>query len=85
MSKLSDYLTKQEGYNTAIGASVDGIVADVAELNRLIAELQNSPDRVTAEDQARIDALEAAGSALSDRVKAADELTPPVVPPAPPG
>jgi uncharacterized small protein (DUF1192 family) len=84
MSKLSDYLTAQEGYNSAIGSSIDGIVADVAELNRLIAELQNSPDRVTADDQARIDALQAAGATLTASAQAADDLTPPVAPPAPP-
>jgi len=83
MSKLSDYLTAQEGYNTEIGTAVDGIVGDVAELNRMIAELQNSPDRVTAEDQARIDALQSAGLALAGRVKDADALTPPVAPPTP--
>lgn len=95
MAKISDFLTKQEAFNaeqeTAIDevvAAVGGVSGDVAELNRIIKELQESSGGVTPEDQARIDALETKGAALgaklkgaSDALKALDEQTPPPVPP----
>ena len=84
MATLKEFLTAQEGYNAEVGLAVDGIVADVAKLSKMIEDLNNSPDRVTPEDQARIDAIVVAGRALTDRVKAADELTAPDAPPPPP-
>ena len=79
MAKLDDFLTAQAAYNAEIGAAIDGIVADVAELNRIISELG---DGTTDEQEAKMDELTAAGAALVARVKAADELTPPATPPA---
>lgn len=84
MATLKEFLTAQEGYNGEVATAVDGIVADVAKLNKMIEDLNNSPDRVTPEDQARIDALASAGRALADKAKAADELTAPDAPPPPP-
>lgn len=97
MSKLSDYLGSQKTWNARQEASVDsivasqaGIVGDVAELVRLIAELQNSPGGVTPEDAATIDELQAKGEALTSKVEgvasalaALDAERPPVVPPTP--
>ena len=77
MAKLDDFLAAQAAYNAEIGAAIDGIVADVAELNRIISELG---DGTTEEQEAKMDELTAAGAALVARVKAADELTPPATP-----
>lgn len=95
MSKISDFLTKQEQFNTEQEASIDevvaavgGVASDVAELNRIIKELQDSSGGVTPEDAARIDAIEAKGAALSAKlagvataVKDLDAQHPPTVPP----
>lgn len=99
MSKVSEFVAKQEAHNAAVDASLDtigtsvtGIVGDVAALNDLIRQLQESQGEITPEDQALLDQLEAKGQALEDRakatsdaVKAADDLTPPPTPEPAPG
>lgn len=66
-----------------IGAAVDGIVLDVAELKRIITELQNSPGTVTPADQASLDALETRITGLSAKVKELDATTAPAEVPVP--
>ena len=97
MSVISDYLTKQKAWNDRNDKSVDeivagvaGITSDIADLNKTIAELQNSSGGVTPEDQASItelenkgEALAAKGEAVAAALKALDSSHPPVVPPAP--
>lgn len=83
MTTLSNFLTAQEQFNAAIDASVEGLSGDISKLNEMIADLQNSPDRVTAADQVRIDALAEAGAALASKIAAVDELTPPAAPEVP--
>jgi predicted nucleic acid-binding Zn-ribbon protein len=97
MSAISDFAAKQKAFNERQGAAVDGAVtslqgltADVAELNRKIEELQNSSGGVTPEDQVLIDDLQTQGEAvaakaeaLATALKALDDATPPVVPPVP--
>lgn len=70
-----DDLTATEGHLQEIGASVDAIVADVDRLHAKIMELENSPDRVTDADQARITAIVGMVGGLKDRVKALDDKT----------
>jgi len=99
MSAISDYSLRVNTAFDAIGASVDaivtsvtGVTGDIAELKRLIVELQASSGTVTPEDQALLDALETKVGSLvarSEAVKvslaeldAQTENVPPVVPPA---
>lgn len=84
MSKLTDYLTAQEAFNGRLSTAVDGLKGDIKTLNDKITELQNSPDRVTEEDQARIDALQAHGETVAAAVEALDAMTPPPVAVPPP-
>lgn len=77
MSKLSEYLDKQTAFNTqqttglsSVAESVTDLSGDIETLNEKITELQNSPDRVTEEDQVRIDGLEAEGAALAEKAAA---------------
>lgn len=98
MSVISDFVAKQKTFNDRQGAATDGLVTsvggittDIKALNDKIEELQNSPGGITPEDQALLNELEIAGDALATKVEAAaaaakalDDLTPPVVPPAPP-
>lgn len=78
MSTISDFADKVDAWQTDISASVDGVVAalggvsaDVASLKQQIIDLQNSPGAITPEDQARLDKIEAAASALSTKTAAA--------------
>jgi chromosome segregation ATPase len=83
MTAISDYAAKQQAFNAELGNAIDGIAADIAELNTTITTLQGTQGPVTAEDQALLDQAEAQSAALVDRIKAVDALTPPVVPVTP--
>lgn len=80
MSAIQQFADKQNAFNLAIGQAITGITGDIQGLNDKITALQNSPGTITAEDQATLDALEASGKALADKLSALDALTPPVVP-----
>lgn len=82
MSKISDYADAVKATFDSIGASVDGIAGDLAELARKIDELQNSAGSVTPEDQARLDEIQNMANALKDRVSALDAINAPPAPPA---
>lgn len=78
MSAISEYAAKQKAFNERQGAAIDklvtsigGVTEDVAELNRLIKELQDSPGTITPEDQATLDELTTAGEATAVKVEAA--------------
>jgi len=75
MSAISDYATAQNAKLDAIGASVDGIVQDVAFLKAKIEALQNSTGTVSAEDQALLDSLQNRIGTLADKAKALDDAT----------
>jgi hypothetical protein len=62
------------------GTAIDGLAADVKNLNDQIKVLQNSPGAITAADQTTLDAIQARASAMADKLSALDALTPPVVP-----
>jgi chromosome segregation ATPase len=93
---LTAFITQQNAFNQKISdgidaasTSLDGVSADVKNLNDQIAALQNSSGQVTSQDQAIIDAAQAAGAALQTKLTAFDAaiealnaLTPPVAPPA---
>ncbi len=72
MSKISEFDERQQARNAAIAAAVDGIAADLKALDDKITEFQNSEGTLSAEDQARLDALETASGALVDRLAAVD-------------
>lgn len=83
MSAISEYAAAQAAFNARIETSVAGITADVTSLNDKITELQNSPGRITPEDQALLDGLQAQGAALAAKLEALDAIVT-VPPPAPP-
>lgn len=79
MSKISEYGEAQAAVLARIDTAIQGIQGDIDELNRKIAELQNSPGAITPADQAILDDLQAKGLALAERLDALDALTPAVV------
>lgn len=83
MSAISDFAAKQQAHNDKINKAVDDIATQIKTMSDLIAKLQSSPGTITPEDQATLDALEAAAAATEAKVTAMDTLTatPPVVPP----
>lgn len=80
MSAISDFKVKQDAHNAKVSADLDAIAAGIKTLNDLIATLQNSSGTISAEDQATLDAADAAGQALSDKADAMVATKPPVVP-----
>jgi hypothetical protein len=81
MSAISDFAAKQKAFNDRQSAAVDGLVTDVKALNDKIEELQNTPGPITPEDQALLDEIEQRSDAITARLEALDEQTPPVAPP----
>jgi hypothetical protein len=77
MSAISEFAAKQAAFNDRIDAAVAGITGDIKTLNDLITTLQNTPGPISAEDQATLDALEAKGAAIAEKLEALDAVTPP--------
>jgi len=80
MSAISDFAAKQTAFNDRLDTAITGVTGDVAELNRMIKELQDNPGPISPEDQATLDALQARGEAVTAKLEALDALTPPAVP-----
>lgn len=72
---IQQFANRVEAKFDEIGASVDGIVADVQFLKDKITELQNSAGTVTPEDQARLDAIEARIGTLAGKTAELDAST----------
>ena len=69
-------------FNDAQDTAIVALQGDVENLNAQILALQNSPGALSAADQATLDAIQARGKTITDKLAALDSLTPPVVPPA---
>jgi hypothetical protein len=97
MGMLTNYLANQTEFNRrqgeaveSLALSLDDLGKDIQVLNDKITDLQNSPDRVTDDDAARITDLETTGNTLTGKfetiaaaLKGLREQTPPAVPPDP--
>ena len=82
MSAISDFAAKQNAFNDRLDKAVEGVTGDVAELNRMIKQLQDNPGPISPEDQALLDQLQARGETVTAKLEALDALTPPAVPTA---
>jgi len=80
MSKISEFVVKQQEYNDKMDLALEGLKGDIKALNDEILKLQNSPGEISPEDQASLDALQGKGQELSDKASELDNLTPPVPP-----
>lgn len=84
MSAISDFSTKLSAFFDRQDKAISDLQDDVKNLNDQIAALQNSSGTVTPEDQALLDQITARASAVSDKLDALDQLTPPATPPSTP-
>jgi pyridoxal biosynthesis lyase PdxS len=84
MSTISDFAAKQNAFNSKVSGDLDAVATQVTALNALITTLQNSNGTVTPADQATIDQMVAAGTALQAKADALvnTQASPPVVPAA---
>ncbi len=78
MSAISDFADKMKVHNDHVDIAVAGLQSDVKNLSDQIAALQASAGKVTPEDQALLDGIEARTSAIHEKLDALDALTPPV-------
>lgn len=99
MPSYSEFLNQLKSFQDSDDAAMDrliaaqkNITADVAKLNKTIADLQNSQGQVTPEDQNLINQIQAQGDAIRKKqadfetaLKALDEATPPDPVEPPPG
>lgn len=77
------YAANATAFQSRIAAGIDGVSSDLDAMNALILQLQTTPGPISAEDQATLDQLTAAGDALAARLEALDALNPPTVPTVP--
>ena len=75
MEAIQTFATRVTEKFNAIEASVDGIVTDIADLKQQITDLQNSPGKITPEDQAALDNIELLVGSTADKVAALDAAT----------
>jgi len=84
MSQITDFAGKEDADLTSISAAFTGIVAGVTALDVLIQNFQNSPDVLTAADQAALDAISAKSTEVVAQGQAVSTKAPGSTPPAPP-
>lgn len=81
MSQITDWAAKEQADLTAISTTLDGVVTGIAALDTLITNLQNS-GTLSASDQAALDAISAASTALVAKTQAIS-VAPPAAPVTP--
>ena len=77
MSAITDFASATQTILTKISSDLDSIGADITALNAQITAFNNSPGTLSATDQAALDSISQAATALQAK---SDAL---VVPPAP--
>jgi hypothetical protein len=82
MSAISDFAAKQTAFNTDLSNQLDALQTDITALNTKITTLQNSPGQISAADQATLDSLVTAGTALQAKADALATMEAPTPPAA---
>lgn len=84
MSVIADFAAKQKTWNAEIKDDLTAISANLATLQTTISQLQDSAGKVTPEDQAIIDDLQAQAADLGAQADVVAGKTPPAPPVLPP-
>jgi len=82
MSKIAEFKTAMDVFNTRLTAAITDLEGDVKMLNDKITELQNSPGEISPEDQALLDNLQLVAEKTTAKLEALAALNTPDVPPA---
>lgn len=69
MSKLTEWANEHEVNLNEIRSSLDGIAEGIKNLDKQIADFQNSPGVITPEDQAALDRIQDASRKLVTRAQ----------------
>ncbi len=80
MSAISDFSAKMEAFFLRQDAAMADLQGDIDNLAAQIKALQDSAGTITPEDQALLDGIQAKAQAVSDKLDALDNLTPPKAP-----
>jgi hypothetical protein len=78
MSQITDWAAKEQANLDAISKTLDSVVAGIANLDQMIRNFQNSQATLSPGDQAALDAIASASSALVTKAEAIS-----VAPPSP--
>lgn len=80
MSAISDFADKMKVHNDAVDDAINGLIGDVQNLSKQIADLQTSAGQTTPQDQAILDGIEQKATDITSKLAALDSLTPPPAP-----
>ncbi len=80
--EIAAFVAQVTAFQDAQDKSIDGLVADVDELNAEITKLQNTPPVLDPADQALLDGITTRGQAIAAKLDALDQKTPPAAPAA---
>lgn len=83
MSGVSEFANQQAQYQSQMSAAIADIQKEISNLNSQIAAFNNSPDPITATDQASLDAIQATSQNLVAQLQALDTINPPASPDSP--
>lgn len=83
MSLITDQAAKIQANFDTLNTELDGIATGIAALDTLITGLQNSPGTLSPEDQAALDAIQAASGALATKAAAIVTAPPATAPTTP--
>ena len=83
MSVLSDLAAKEQADFAALNAQLVTIQTGIDNLDAMIVKLQSTPSPISVEDQALLDQMSAASTALVAQANAINVVPPPVAAPVP--
>lgn len=84
MSAISDFTDKMNAFFVRQNAAMADLQGDIDNLTAQIKALQDSAGAITPSDQALLDGIQIRAQAVSDKLDALDNLTPPPAPAVPP-
>ncbi len=79
MSVIQDFAAKFSAFQDRQDKAIADLQGDVQNLTDQIAKLQSTQGQITPEDQALLDQIQSRASAISDKLDALDQLTPPAI------
>lgn len=80
---VTNELTTIQANLTATGTALTGIATGVLALDALITQFQNSPGSLSPSDQAMLDGIQSASTALAAQAQAISTVAPGITSPTP--